>query len=92
MKTLKFLFGVKITSFILKFAIDRSLPHSRYERAPIGASLERVLRYHTVKGKFFGVHPDLKEIGIKKIEVDFVNEYIVFIFNDKKIMDPVKGY
>ena len=48
-------------------------------------------RYYTIKGKMTGptnesgvcilteIHPRLKAIGVKKIEVDFRNQHVVFI-------------
>ena len=47
----------------MKFAVDRSLDAMKYEDAPIGQSLKRVLKYWTMAGKFTGVHPELAEIG-----------------------------
>ena len=80
LKILKLLFGADLTSFSLKFAVDRSLDETKYEEAPIGPSLERALRYHTVRGKLCGVHPDLDKIGVTKIEVDFETETVSFFF------------
>ena len=52
--------------------------------------MERVLRYYTLNGKLtevrngvcagIGVHPALKAIGIKDIEIDFKNAHVAFIF------------
>ena len=39
----------------MKFAVDRSLDAKKYEEAPIGQSLQRVLKYWTMGGKFTGV-------------------------------------
>ena len=78
LKIFKLLFGVPITSFSLKFAIDRSLDDERYETSAVGLSLERAMRYYTIRGKFHGVHPDLAKIGIRKI--DYNQEKIGFIF------------
>ena len=59
------------------------LDGKRFETVDIGTSLERVLRYYTLNGKLtedrngdcvgIGVHPALKAIGIKRIEIDFKN-------------------
>ena len=56
----------------MKFAVDRSLEGRRYETDPIGPSLQRVLRYWTVRNKFeeARIHPDLKEIGVTSIRVE----------------------
>ena len=53
----------------MKFAVDRSLDAMKYEDAPIGQSLKRVLKYWTMAGKFIGVHPKLPEIGVKEVRV-----------------------
>ena len=64
--------------FKMKFAVDRSLEGRRYETDPIGPSLQRVLRYWTVRNKFeeARIHPDLKEIGVTSIKVE--EEGLVF--------------
>ena len=54
----------------MKFAVDRSLDGVKYETADIGESMERVMRYWTVRDKFDGVHPALRRIGVEWIEVD----------------------
>ena len=71
-----------MTSFNLKFSIDRSLEDKKYEKAPIGLSLERAMRYYSIRGKFHGVHPDLEKIGVKKIEINYAEEKIGFIFSE----------
>ena len=54
----------------MKFAVDRSLDGVKYETADIGESMERVMRYWTVRDKFGRVHPALRRIGVERIEVD----------------------
>ena len=68
------------------------LDGKRFEKVDIGTSLERVLRYYTLNGKLtegknengvfvgIGVHPELKAIGIKEIEIYFKNGQVAFIF------------
>ena len=80
LKIFKLLFGVSITSFRLKFSIDRSLEDQSFETAPVGLSLERAMRYYTTRGKFHGVHPDLKRIGVKELRINCNEEKIGFIF------------
>ena len=53
----------------MKFAVDRSLDAKKYEEAPIGQSLQRVMKYWTLTGKFTGVHPELENIGVKEVKV-----------------------
>ena len=55
--------------FKMKYALDRSLDGKKYETMDIGTSLERVMRYWTVRDKFNGVHPDLREIGVTRVSV-----------------------
>ena len=52
----------------MKYAVDRSLAGAKYEDEDIGASLQRVLQYWTMK-KFNGVDKALENIGIKRVEV-----------------------
>ena len=53
----------------MKYALDRSLDGKKYETMDIGTSLERVMKYWTVRDKFNGVHPDLREIGVTRVSV-----------------------
>ena len=55
--------------FKMKYALDRSLDGKKYETMDIGTSLERVMRYWTVRDKFNGVHPELREIGVTRVSV-----------------------
>ena len=71
----------------------------KYEDAAIGLSLERVLRYFTIRGKLTrvssgsrvgisaGIHPGLKAFGVQKIEIDFDSEEVAFIFEGIHIID-----
>ena len=85
MKILKKCTDDSITSFLMKFAVDRALDDKRYEDADVGVSLRRVLRYYTVRTKFTGVHPSLADIGVKDIEVRVDG----FLFKKTKINLPV---
>ena len=53
----------------MKYAVDRSLVSSKYETEDVGKSLHRVLQYWTMRDKFTGIHPDLKKIGIQRVNV-----------------------
>ena len=77
LKIMKLCCKADIESFKMKYAMDRCLSDSKYEKADIGSSLERVLRYWTLRGKFDGVHPELEEIGVKRIEV--ARDGLVFV-------------
>ena len=51
----------------MKYAVDRSLAGKKYETADVGESLARVMKY---RGKLERVHPDLRNIGVQRIEVN----------------------
>ena len=80
LKIFKLIYGISITSFSLKYAVHQALKGRKYETAALETSLERALRFHTIKGKFVGVHHDLEKIGVKKILL--VGEHIGFIFDE----------
>ena len=82
LKISKLLHGVDMTSFSQKFAVDRGLPDEKYETAPVGASLERVKRYFTIKGKLQGVNKELEAIGVKDIRHNYAEEEVGFIFEE----------
>ena len=71
----------------MKFAVDRSLDGKKYETAEVGESLDRVLRYWTVRGKFDSVHPELEMISVKRIEITATG--LKFVGNIAR--HPVKG-
>ena len=53
----------------MKYAVDRSLAGAIYEDEDIGTSLQRVLRYWTLKDKFAGIDQALADKGIKRVAV-----------------------
>ena len=61
----------------MKYAVDRSLAGKKYETADVGESLARVMKYWSVRGKFDGVHPDLQNIGVQRIEI--TRDGLVFV-------------
>ena len=77
LKIMKLCCKADIESFKMKYAMDRCLSGSKFEKADIGTSLESVLRYWTLRGKFDGVHPELAQIGVKKIKVE--NDGLTFV-------------
>ena len=77
LKIMKLCCKADIESFKMKYAMDRCLSDEKYVKADIGSSLERVLRYWTLRGKFDGVHPDLAKIGVKRIKVN--NDGLTFV-------------
>ena len=69
MKILKKCTDAKLQSFKMKFAVHNALANARYETEDVGTSLDRVLRYWTVRDKFNGVEETLANIGVKRVEV-----------------------
>ena len=60
----------------------------KYEKEDLGKSLQRVLKYHSLRGKFVGVHAKLqKSLGIGKFQIDFNNEYLRIISTLKVCKD-----
>ena len=96
MKILKKCTGAKLTSFKvivnsgkngidldflqLKFAVDQALNDKKYEEGDIGSSMQRVMKYWTVRDKMNSVHDDLVEEGVTKIEV--TDEGLVFCYSN----------
>ena len=75
LKIIKLIRNGSVTSFTLKYAIDRGLEDVVYETAALGPSLERVLRYFTLRGKLDGVNDDLAKIGVKTIKIYIKSNY-----------------
>ena len=46
----------------------------------LGASIKKVIHFHTIRGKFSSVHPDLAAEGITRVEVG--EEGLHFIRNN----------
>ena len=53
----------------MKYAVDRSLNDRKYETQDIGPSLQRVLRYWTMRDTFNNIDQALAKIGIERISV-----------------------
>ena len=66
--------------FQLKFAVDQALNDKKYEEGDIGSSLQRVMKYWTVRDKMNSVHEELEEEGVTKIEV--TQEGLQFHYKD----------
>ena len=71
LKILKFCTGNSVKSYQCKFAIhEKDGGENRVEEIEIGvASIKKVLLYRTLRGKFSSVHPELRRLGIVKVEV-----------------------
>ena len=69
-KILKFCTGSSAKSYQIKFAIGSLLQHNNYvTAAELGSLIRKVIHYHTLRGKFSSVHPELKDEGIVRVEV-----------------------
>ena len=60
--------------------MDQALNDRKYEEADIGPSMQRVMKYWTVRDKMNSVHADLEEEGVTKIEV--TDQGIEFHYNN----------
>ena len=47
----------------------------------VGASLERVKRYFTIRNKLEGVNEKLKELAVQSIDFDYEKERVGFKFD-----------
>ena len=59
----------KVSSYVLKFAIDNVLGNNNPTKEEMGASIRAVLHHPTLRGKFDSVSPALEEEGITRVEV-----------------------
>ena len=59
----------RVPVYQMKYGVDRSLAGARYKDEDVGVSLQRVLRYWSLRDKFSGIHPSLKKMGIARVEV-----------------------
>ena len=71
---------MSLCDFQLKFAVDRALNDRKYEEVDIGPSMQRVMKYWTVRDKMNSVHQELEEEGVTKIEV--TEEGLEFHYKD----------
>ena len=66
LKILKFCTGSSVKSFQCKFAVREI---NDIEGAALGMALKKVILYRTLRGKFSSVHPELRRLGIIKVQV-----------------------
>ena len=59
----------KVSSYVLKFAIDDVLRNNKPTKEEMGASIRAVLHHTTLRAKFDSVSPALEEEGITRVEV-----------------------
>ena len=70
-KMLKHFTGSSVKSYMIKFAMNMSLLGSmtKVNAIDLGFNIRRVLHHWTIKDKFSSVHPELKAMGIIRVEV-----------------------
>ena len=70
LKVLKYCTGSSATSYKVKFAVQQVLSNKEIESMDeLGAAIKEIIHYHTIRGKFSSVHPDLAAEGITRVEV-----------------------
>eukprot|EP00090_Calanus_glacialis_P042839 TRINITY_DN7592_c0_g1_i4.p1 TRINITY_DN7592_c0_g1~~TRINITY_DN7592_c0_g1_i4.p1 ORF type:complete len:1248 (+),score=293.70 TRINITY_DN7592_c0_g1_i4:101-3844(+) len=88
-KIFKFCTGSSAKSFQCKFAVSTVLGGANSDSLEIGAALREVIHFPTIRGKFGGVHPDLRAEGIVGVEVE--NEGLHFIRKTSHDLDTIKS-
>ena len=76
-KILKFCTGSSVKSFQCKFAIasvlcnrhSNDLSDINVVAGEVGRIIQEVIHFHTIRGKFSSVHPELRREGIVRVEV-----------------------
>ena len=69
-KILKFCTGSSAKSYQCKFAISTVFANTDVlDREDLGELIKKVIHYHTLRGKFSSVHPELRQEGIIRVEV-----------------------
>ena len=70
-KILKFCTGSSAKSYQCKFAFNNVIGRTgkKIEAGDLGSIIQKVIHYHTLRGKFSSVHPELRREGIIKVEV-----------------------
>ena len=61
----------KVTSYILKFAVDQALLNMKPTKGELSFCTKKVLKYQTLRDKFLfdDVNLELKKIGVKEIVI-----------------------
>ena len=70
LKILKYCTGSSCRSYQCKYALERAFNNKHIESMEeLGAAIKEAIQYHTIRGKFSSVHPDLMAEGITRVEV-----------------------
>ena len=69
-KVLKYCTGSSARSYECKYAVHLAL-RTKEPPSPdkIGEAIREVINHRTIRGKFSGVHDDLKVLGVSKVEI-----------------------
>ena len=68
-KMVKYFTGSGVKSFECKFAVRLVLHNKEPAVDQIAEALRKVLNHPTIRGKFGGVHEDLRKLGVTKIVI-----------------------
>merc|ERR1719397_1704896 len=69
-KILKYCTGSSARSYQCKYAVGQALLNKSIESIEeLGSAIKKIIHYHTIRGKFCSVHPDLAAEGITGVEV-----------------------
>ena len=69
-KILKFCTGSSAKSYQCKFAINDALFNRDVsDVGELGNVIQEVIHFHTLRGKFSSIHPELRQEGIIRVEV-----------------------
>ena len=70
LKIIKYCTGSSARSYQCKYAVEEVLKNKSIEcMEDVGSALKDIISYHTIRGKFFSIHPDLAAEDITKVEV-----------------------
>ena len=82
LKVLKYCTGSSARSYQCKFAVKEAFRNKSIESMEeVGAAINEIINYKTIRGKFSSVHPDLAAEGITRVEVG--EEGLHFIRNNE---------
>ena len=68
-KMVKYFTGSGAKSYECKYAVDSVLYNKEPAMDKLGEALLKVLNHETIRGKFEGVHKDLRKLGVTKVVI-----------------------
>ena len=68
-KMVKYFTGSGAKSYECKFAVHNVLHNKEPTKDKLGEALLKVLNHETIRGKFEGVHKDLRKLGVTKVVI-----------------------